>query len=89
MWKLLQGGLIGSIIWSNAMWHWTPNNYLAAILALFAARLVTGVHWRYWHWKRGLTPPPVVPFGSNLRSEVRRVGRNGNPGRGPAALRLR
>lgn len=91
MWKLIQGGLIGLVVWSNAMWHWTPNNYLAAILALLAARLATGVQWRLWHWKRGLVPPPIVPFGNNLRSrcEVARGGRDSDPGRQSSALRLR
>jgi hypothetical protein len=66
VWKLIQGGLIGLVIWSNAAWHWTPNNYLAVALGIFAARLVSGLHCRYWHFRRGLVPPPTVPFGANL-----------------------
>ena len=68
VWKLLQGGLIGSIIWSNAAWHWTPNNYLAVLLGVFAARVLSGVHCRIWHIRHGLMPPQTVPFGNNLRS---------------------
>ena len=75
VWKLTQGGLIGLVIWSNAVWHWTPNNYLAVLLGIFAARILSGIHCRVWHLRRGLAPPPTVPFGSNLLwSRDRRLG---------------
>lgn len=40
-WKILQGSVVLAVIASNIEWQWTPNNYLAAILAFVAALLVT------------------------------------------------
>jgi hypothetical protein len=41
MWLLLQGLIMFGVFRTNIVWHWTPNNYLVAILAWIAALLVT------------------------------------------------
>ena len=41
MWLLLQSLLIFAVVGSNIHWHWTPNPYLASILGILAALLVT------------------------------------------------
>lgn len=41
MWRLLQLLIVGAILTSNAYQHWTPNPYAAAVVAIFAAWLVT------------------------------------------------
>jgi hypothetical protein len=41
MWYLLQGGVIFAVAASNIRWQWTPNWYLASVLGVVAAFLVT------------------------------------------------
>jgi len=40
-WGLLQITVFCGVMGSNIQWHWTPNNYLAGLLATLAAYLVT------------------------------------------------
>lgn len=40
---LFQGAIAGAVMMSNAYWHWTPNNVLAAVLGGCAAWLVTAI----------------------------------------------
>lgn len=42
MWFLLQSLIVFAVLASNVYWHWTPNGYLAAVLAGVAALVVTG-----------------------------------------------
>lgn len=41
MWTLLQCLIMFAVFCTNIVWHWTPTNYLIAILAWVAALLVT------------------------------------------------
>jgi uncharacterized membrane protein YccC len=42
-WMLLQAAIVAAVLCSNAYWHWTPNNVLAAVLGGCAAWLVTAI----------------------------------------------
>jgi hypothetical protein len=39
VWYLLRSVIIFAVVASNIHWHWTPNGYLAGILAFVAALL--------------------------------------------------
>lgn len=39
--KLLQFLIVAAVLFSNVHWQWTPNGYLAALLAVAAAWLMT------------------------------------------------
>jgi hypothetical protein len=41
VWYLLQSLIIFAVVASNIHWHWTPNTYLASILGILAALLLT------------------------------------------------
>jgi hypothetical protein len=41
MWFFLQSSIIFAVVASNIRWHWTPNTYLASILGILAALLLT------------------------------------------------
>jgi hypothetical protein len=41
MWYLLQGVVMFSVLASNIHFNWTPNGYLAALIAVGAAWAVT------------------------------------------------
>jgi hypothetical protein len=41
MWYLLQGAVMFAVLASNIHFHWTPNGYLAALIAVAAAWAVT------------------------------------------------
>jgi hypothetical protein len=40
-WYALQGSVIGVLWVSNEVWHWTPNRYLAGLIAVGTAVLIT------------------------------------------------
>jgi hypothetical protein len=40
-WHLLQAAILLAVVFSNIHWQWTPNGYLAGILGVVAAWLVT------------------------------------------------
>jgi hypothetical protein len=42
MWYVLQGAIVCAVLFSNIYFQWTPNGYLAAIIAL---GLAFGVSW--------------------------------------------
>ena len=67
--RAIQIAVIFLVIWSNSVWHWTPNNYLPALLGVFAAALLTGISIRLWQlWNRVPVGSPR-PFGENLRRQ--------------------
>lgn len=39
--KLIQFSVFVAVIGSNGQYHWTPNGYVAGIVGLFAAIIVT------------------------------------------------
>jgi hypothetical protein len=41
MWWLIQSSIIMAVLVSNIQYHWTPNGYLASLLAGIAAYLAT------------------------------------------------
>lgn len=41
MWKLIQFSVIVAIVGSNGAYHWTPNGYVAGLIAVGAAFFVT------------------------------------------------
>ena len=41
MWFLLQSSIIFAVVASNIHWHWTPNGYLAAMIGIGLAWLIT------------------------------------------------
>jgi hypothetical protein len=41
MWFLIQSSIILAVMASNIQYHWTPNGYLASLLAGIAAYLAT------------------------------------------------
>lgn len=50
----LQIVIVGAVLFSNIRWQWTPNGYLAAILAGLAAYLVTVFPFQLLAWARKL-----------------------------------
>jgi hypothetical protein len=48
MWFLLQSSIIFAVVASNIHWHWTPNGYLAAMIGIGLAWLVTLCGPRLW-----------------------------------------
>lgn len=43
LWKLLQFVIIVAIAGSNGQYHWTPNGFVAGLVAVFAAFAVTAL----------------------------------------------
>ena len=41
MWYLIQGLIVFAVLASNVHWHWTPNSYLASLIAGGIALLFT------------------------------------------------
>jgi hypothetical protein len=41
MWKLLQLSVFLAVVFSNIHWQWTPNGYLASVLGIGAAFVLT------------------------------------------------
>jgi hypothetical protein len=41
MWTLLQLAIVTAVLFSNAYWSWTPNGYLAAMIAIGSAVIST------------------------------------------------
>jgi hypothetical protein len=41
MWFILQSLIVFAVMASNIAWQWTPNSYLAGLLAVGAAFFVT------------------------------------------------
>jgi hypothetical protein len=67
--RAIQIAVIFLVIWSNSVWNWTPNNYLPALLGVFAAMLLTAISVRLWQlWNRVPVGSPR-PFGENLRRQ--------------------
>lgn len=42
-WRVLQLGIVAAVLFSNIHYQWTPNGYVAGLVALFAALLVTAI----------------------------------------------
>jgi len=67
-WQIFQGTVAGLVMASNVYWQWTPNGFLAAIIAGFAAYAATmsllaigGWCRQLAHWRRrriGKEQPP-------------------------------
>lgn len=47
MWYLFQGWIIFAVIASNIHWQWTPNGYLAALIAAGLAYGLTALLTEY------------------------------------------
>jgi hypothetical protein len=61
-WYLLQYGIFGAIVISNAAYHWTPNMYLPSLLGWLAALVATGVIGELIDtWRRWRSRPPSLP----------------------------
>ena len=45
MWLLFQSTIIFAIVASNIKWHWTPNGYLAGLIGVGLAWLLS-IRWR-------------------------------------------
>lgn len=43
LWKLLQFVIFVAVAGSNGQYHWTPNGFVAGIVAVFAAFAVTAL----------------------------------------------
>jgi hypothetical protein len=43
VWKVIQFSVVIAVLFSNIRYEWTPNPYLASILAFLAALLVSGI----------------------------------------------
>jgi uncharacterized membrane protein YgaE (UPF0421/DUF939 family) len=41
LWHAVQGSIFMVVIFSNVTLHWTPNNYLAAMIGIAVAFMVT------------------------------------------------
>lgn len=41
MWYAIQGLIVFAVLASNVRWHWTPNGYLASLIAGGTALLFT------------------------------------------------
>jgi hypothetical protein len=49
MWFLFRGTIIFAVVASNIKRHWTPNGYLAGLIGVGLARLLTrlmSIRWR-------------------------------------------
>jgi uncharacterized membrane protein len=42
-WKTLQFSVFAAVLFSNIYYQWTPNEYVASIVALLAALFVTAI----------------------------------------------
>jgi hypothetical protein len=54
MWFLIQSSIIFGVVASNIHWHWTPNGYLAAMIGIGLAWLVTLCGPRLWNTRNGM-----------------------------------
>lgn len=55
--KLIQFCVFVAVIGSNGQYHWTPNGYVAGLVAFFAALLATAIvmeSLRLYRWLRSL-----------------------------------
>jgi len=43
LWKIFQFVVIVAVAGSNGQYHWTPNGYVAGIVAVFAAFALTAI----------------------------------------------
>jgi hypothetical protein len=57
MWKFIQLSIVLPTVWSNMVYHWTPNGYVPAVLGVIAAAFATHLGSVFWHWRRGLPMP--------------------------------
>ncbi len=73
MWYLLQALVIFAVVGSNIHWHWTPNDYLASMLGIVAAFLVTVVISTLLKLVRG-EPIRLPPLSPQQRAIERREG---------------
>jgi hypothetical protein len=49
VWFILQSSIIFAVIASNLFWHWTPNGYLAGLIGVGLAWVLTrplSARWR-------------------------------------------
>ena len=81
MWHLLQIVIVYAVMASNFHWQWTPNPYIAGLLAVVAAFAVTALLGDLIRWARRLltlVPPTVFespraflsPANGKLRGQV-------------------
>jgi hypothetical protein len=50
-WFILQSSIIFAVIASNLFWHWTPNGYLAGLVGVGLAWVLTRL--LSARWRRG------------------------------------
>jgi hypothetical protein len=50
-WFILQSSIIFAVIASNLFWHWTPNGYLAGLIGVGLAWVLTRL--LSARWRRG------------------------------------
>lgn len=70
-WRVLQLGVATAVLFSNIHYQWTPNGYVASIVAVFAALLVSAIPImvadvarlgrRFSEWVRGSTGAQAEP----------------------------
>ncbi len=63
MWKLLQGLIVFAVLCGNIHWSWTPNGYLAAILGIIAAYILTILPFQLFELARAFKRKLVSRFG--------------------------
>lgn len=57
MWKLFQLAVFVGVLFANVYWEWTPNGYLASLLAFAAAYMATALLGRFFGLLRLVLQP--------------------------------
>lgn len=63
MWHILQGLIVFAVLCGNIHWSWTPNGYLATILGIIAAYLLTVLPFQLFDLARSLKCKLIARFG--------------------------
>jgi hypothetical protein len=56
MWKMIQASVVIALVFSNALWPWTPNPYVPVAFGVFAAGVLTWGVTRIWEICRHSRP---------------------------------
>jgi hypothetical protein len=57
MWKILQGGIVVALVYSNGVYGWTDNGYVPVALGVAIVGAATYAGNWFWHFRRGLPMP--------------------------------
>lgn len=61
MWRLFQTAVVATVLSGNIYWHWTPNGYLASLIAGMAAFAATySLSWLIDLFRRRGDSRPVI-----------------------------